>query len=131
MDEQIIVDKKKIQSQKKNQKRKEKRKLEKLKEKEVPKDEVIDLQEAEVPNTEEILELEVENLDLKYENELEWCISQLEAGIKSAKNTEQISESKKVIAKLRSTSYPKPGKRSLMRVVFGDYRTRMKEESIL
>jgi len=129
--EQIILDKKKNQSQKKNQKRKEKKKLEKLKENEVSKEETNNSEEETKKKTENILELESPNLDLKYEKELEWCIAQLEAGIKGAKNTEQITESKKVISKLRSPNYPKPGKRSLMKVVFGDYRTRMKEESIL
>lgn len=77
-----------------------------------------------------------------FEAELAWCIQQLELGLKHSENEEQgkkgsrswydtctAKESRKVIQKLKSEKYPKAGKRSLMRVVFGDYRKRMQEEA--
>eukprot|EP01118_Nematostelium_gracile_P013507 TRINITY_DN510_c0_g1_i3.p1 TRINITY_DN510_c0_g1~~TRINITY_DN510_c0_g1_i3.p1 ORF type:complete len:105 (+),score=34.92 TRINITY_DN510_c0_g1_i3:131-445(+) len=77
---------------------------------------------------EPIIESELTEEEI-YQKELQWCISQLEIGLKRA-TREQAAESNAVITKLRSDKYPKAGKRSLMRVVFGDYRKKMKEQGL-
>ncbi|KAL9650439.1 hypothetical protein ABK040_004663 [Willaertia magna] len=61
------------------------------------------------------------------DNELNWCIYQLEFGIKSKEADEyQKQESKKALTTLKSKKTPNAQKRQLMRVIFGDYRTLMK-----
>ena len=66
--------------------------------------------------------------DSTFEEELEWCVSQLIVGLLSGNpNPEQIKESKKVIDKLQGNKVSYVSKRQLMNVVFGDYRRRMRE----
>lgn len=66
-----------------------------------------------------------------FEDELEWCIRQLELGLQQSKVTvQQKQESEQLIAKLRSSKTPLPRKRQLMRSTFGDYRTKMKAQPL-
>ena len=67
------------------------------------------------------------------ENELEWCIRQLEIGLlRPAGKTSsgQKKEAELLIKKLSSTKTPIPRKRQLMHVNFGDYRQKMKEQPL-
>ena len=67
----------------------------------------------------------------KFEDELEWCISQLFLGlIRGRPNSEQVKESKRVINKLQGKKLSYVSKRQLMSVIFGDYRKLMKEHSL-
>ena len=62
-----------------------------------------------------------------FEEELVWCVRQLELGLMRDKVTPaQRKESEQLIKKLQSTKTPLPRKRQMMRAVFGDYRTAMK-----
>ena len=66
-----------------------------------------------------------------FEEELEWCIRQLELGLQQSKVTvQQKQESEQLIAKLRSSKTPLPRKRQLMRSTFGDYREKMKTQPL-
>ena len=72
--------------------------------------------------------MEVED---SFENEVEWCVSQLVIGlIRGSPNSEQIKESKRVIDKLQGSKLSYVSKRHLMSVVFGDYRKRMRDTSL-
>ena len=65
------------------------------------------------------------------QEELEWCIAQLELGLSRTDATKsQKVENEKFIRSLRSQKTPLPRKRQLMRNLFGDYRTRMVQEPI-
>lgn len=66
-----------------------------------------------------------------FEEELAWCIRQLELGLLRDKVTSaQRNESEQLIRKLSSEKTPLPRKRQLMRTVFGDYRTAMKKSPL-
>lgn len=61
------------------------------------------------------------------EEELEWCIRELELGLLKPKGaTQQKQEAQAIIKKLNSSKTPVPRKRQLMRATFGDYRSQMK-----
>ncbi|XP_032429500.1 UPF0488 protein C8orf33 homolog [Xiphophorus hellerii] len=61
--------------------------------------------------------------------ELNWCIEQLELGIKSQKGTpKQKEEASRALKTLRSSKAPLVKKRQLMRALTGDYRKKMEEE---
>ncbi|XP_054913925.1 UPF0488 protein C8orf33 homolog [Poeciliopsis prolifica] len=61
--------------------------------------------------------------------ELNWCIEQLELGIKSQKGTsKQKEEASRALKTLRSYKAPLVKKRQLMRALTGDYRKKMEEE---
>jgi hypothetical protein len=63
-----------------------------------------------------------------FEEEVEWCVSQLVLGILAGSpNAEQVKESKRVVDKLQGNKLSYVSKRQLMSVVFGDYRRRMRE----
>ncbi|KAL8175175.1 UNVERIFIED_CONTAM: hypothetical protein K2H54_015136 [Gekko kuhli] len=64
-----------------------------------------------------------------FQDELEWCISQLETGLLRLHPTpEQVEESQRVLRVLRSRKAPSVKKRQVMHRVFGDYRLKMAEE---
>ncbi|NXT24930.1 CH033 protein, partial [Syrrhaptes paradoxus] len=61
--------------------------------------------------------------------EVDWCVEQLELGLKTQKPTpRQAEEALRAIKTLRSDKAPLVKKRQLMRVMFGDYRKKMEEE---
>ncbi|KFV20463.1 UPF0488 protein C8orf33, partial [Tauraco erythrolophus] len=61
--------------------------------------------------------------------EVEWCVEQLELGLKTQKSTpKQAEEALRAIKTLRSDKAPLVKKRQLMRAMFGDFRKKMEEE---
>ncbi|XP_030340055.1 uncharacterized protein LOC115607205 isoform X2 [Strigops habroptila] len=61
--------------------------------------------------------------------EVDWCVEQLELGLKTQKSTpKQVEEALRAIKTLRNDKAPLVKKRQLMRVMFGDYRKKMEEE---
>ncbi|XP_026715118.1 uncharacterized protein LOC113485889 isoform X1 [Athene cunicularia] len=61
--------------------------------------------------------------------EVDWCVEQLELGLKTQKSTpKQAEEALRAIKTLRSDKAPLVKKRQLMRTMFGDYRKKMEEE---
>ncbi|KAK3730318.1 hypothetical protein QZH41_015366 [Actinostola sp. cb2023] len=67
--------------------------------------------------------------EAKLEEELAWCIGQLEIGLKvqtPEKNTANHTEH--LIKNLKSPKVPLPKKRQIMHSVFGDYRKKMQED---
>ncbi|KAJ3662137.1 hypothetical protein Zmor_006496 [Zophobas morio] len=73
-----------------------------------------------------------DNVEIQEQFELElcWCIQQLQRSLNSGKlNQKQVQEHTKVLNSLMSNSTPFIKKRQLMRLTFGDYRTKMTEES--
>eukprot|EP01135_Chromosphaera_perkinsii_P012312 Nk52_evm4s2635 gene=Nk52_evmTU4s2635 len=65
-----------------------------------------------------------------YEEELNWCIRQLNLGLKTKNpDQKQKEETHKYLKTLESTKSPLVKKRFLMNKLFGDYRAKMKAES--
>lgn len=61
--------------------------------------------------------------------ELDWCIEQLELGLRSQKGTpKQKEEASRALKTLRSSKAPLAKKRQVMRAMNGDYRKKMEEE---
>ncbi|XP_044289467.1 uncharacterized protein LOC123025075 [Varanus komodoensis] len=61
--------------------------------------------------------------------EVDWCVEQLELGLKTQKSTpKQMEEARRALRTLRSEKAVLAKKRQLMRALFGDYRTKMAEE---
>ncbi|NXS21120.1 CH033 protein, partial [Mystacornis crossleyi] len=61
--------------------------------------------------------------------EVDWCVNQLELGLRTQKPTpKQAEEALRAIRTLRSDKAPLVRKRQLMRAMFGDYRKKMQEE---
>ncbi|XP_072228936.1 UPF0488 protein C8orf33 homolog [Leuresthes tenuis] len=61
--------------------------------------------------------------------QLDWCIEQLELGMKSQKGTsKQKEEASHALKTLRSSKAPLVKKRQVMRVMTGDYRKKMEDE---
>ncbi|XP_061206785.1 UPF0488 protein C8orf33 homolog [Neopsephotus bourkii] len=61
--------------------------------------------------------------------EVDWCVEQLELGLKTQKSTpKQVDEALRAIKTLRSDKAPLVKKRQLMRAMFGNYRKKMEEE---
>ncbi|XP_062381564.1 UPF0488 protein C8orf33 homolog [Sardina pilchardus] len=61
--------------------------------------------------------------------ELDWCIEQLELGLRTRKTTpKQTEESVRALKTLRSPKAPLIKKRQVMRAVAGDYRSKMEQE---
>ncbi|XP_075575091.1 UPF0488 protein C8orf33 homolog isoform X2 [Pelecanus crispus] len=61
--------------------------------------------------------------------EVDWCMEQLELGLKTQKSTpKQVEEALRAIKTLRNDKAPLVKKRQLMRSMFGDYRKKMEEE---
>ncbi|XP_074867404.1 UPF0488 protein C8orf33 homolog isoform X3 [Carettochelys insculpta] len=64
-----------------------------------------------------------------FQDELEWCILQLEMGLLHLNPTpEQAEETQHILKVLRSHKAPFVKKRQVMNRVFGDYRSKMAEE---
>ncbi|XP_061849487.1 UPF0488 protein C8orf33 homolog [Colius striatus] len=63
------------------------------------------------------------------QKEVDWCVEQLELGLKTQKPTpRQAEEALRAIRTLRNAKAPLVKKRQLMRTMFGDYRKKMEEE---
>lgn len=61
--------------------------------------------------------------------QLDWCIEQLELGMRSQKGTpKQKEEASRALKTLRSSKAPLAKKRQVMRAMTGDYRKKMEEE---
>ncbi|XP_012694698.2 UPF0488 protein C8orf33 homolog isoform X1 [Clupea harengus] len=61
--------------------------------------------------------------------ELDWCIEQLELGLRTRKTTpKQTEEAVRALKTLRNPKAPLVKKRQLMRAVAGDYRSKMEQE---
>ncbi|GAA6227964.1 UPF0488 protein C8orf33 homolog [Lates japonicus] len=61
--------------------------------------------------------------------QLDWCIEQLELGMRSQKGTpKQKEEASRALKTLRSSKAPLVKKRQVMRAMTGDYRKKMEEE---
>ncbi|XP_060777151.1 UPF0488 protein C8orf33 homolog isoform X2 [Neoarius graeffei] len=61
--------------------------------------------------------------------ELDWCIEQLELGLRTQKSsTKQKEEASRALKTLRSSKAPLVKKRQVMRAVSGDYRKKMEED---
>uniref|UniRef100_A0A4X2KGU7 Uncharacterized protein n=1 Tax=Vombatus ursinus TaxID=29139 RepID=A0A4X2KGU7_VOMUR len=66
---------------------------------------------------------------LRLQRELDWCVEQLELGLRTQKSTpRQAEQAARAIKTLRSHRAELPKKRQVMRSLFGDYRTRMEED---
>ena len=71
-------------------------------------------------------ELVKEEKSCTFEEQVEWCIRQLELGLHRRDATKAQKDSNdKNIRTLRSLKVPVPRKRQLMRSLFGDYRSKM------
>ncbi|XP_022914513.2 UPF0488 protein CG14286 [Onthophagus taurus] len=65
----------------------------------------------------------------QFELELYWCIQQLQSGLRLGKlNPKQVQDHTKTLNTLMSKTAPLVKKRQVMRMAFGDYRTKMLEE---
>ncbi|NWY05943.1 CH033 protein, partial [Nothoprocta ornata] len=63
------------------------------------------------------------------QKEVDWCVEQLELGLKTQKpSPKQAEEALRAIKTLRSDKAPLVKKRQVMRTLFGDYRKRMEED---
>lgn len=79
----------------------------------------------------EPLEAVIGSRESSFDDELTWCIRQLELGLLRDKVTSsQRTESEMLLKKLQSQRTPIPRKRQLMRAVFGDYRSAMKQSPL-
>ena len=66
-----------------------------------------------------------------FEQELEWCIAQLELGmLRTGASKSQKQQNQKSIQTLQGSKTPLPRKRQVMRSLFGDYRSKMKTQPI-
>jgi len=66
-----------------------------------------------------------------YEDELAWCIAQLELGVlRSSTSKSQKDQHLKSMKILKSSKTQLPKKRQLMRSLFGDYRVKMKRQPL-
>ncbi|XP_054848699.1 UPF0488 protein C8orf33 homolog isoform X2 [Eublepharis macularius] len=69
--------------------------------------------------------------DAQVKREVDWCVEQLELGLKTQKATpKQMDEVLRAIRTLRSEKAVLAKKRQIMRVMFGDYRKKMAEERL-
>ncbi|XP_068614517.1 UPF0488 protein C8orf33 homolog [Brachionichthys hirsutus] len=70
-----------------------------------------------------------ESAEEQLNRQLDWCIEQLELGMKSKKGTQkQKEEASRALKTLRSSKAPHVKKRQVMRAMTGDYRRKMEEE---
>jgi len=78
-------------------------------------------------NQEEVLVVASED---NFEEELCWCIKQLELGLQNQKpSKEQAQKTTKIINQFKSNKIPKPKKRMLMKQTFGDYREKISKQN--
>ncbi|XP_015215499.2 UPF0488 protein C8orf33 homolog isoform X2 [Lepisosteus oculatus] len=83
-------------------------------------------QEAEPRNTGELAALSPEQ---QLARELDWCVEQLELGLRTQKSTpKQVEEANRALKTLRSDKAPLVKKRQVMRAMLGDYRKKMEDE---
>ncbi|XP_034049859.1 UPF0488 protein C8orf33 homolog [Thalassophryne amazonica] len=69
------------------------------------------------------------NAEEQLKRQLDWCIEQLEMGLRTQKGTpKQKEETSRALKTLRSSKAPLAKKRQVMRVTMGDYRSKMEEE---
>ena len=67
-------------------------------------------------------------VETTYEQELDWCIKQIEAGLKNNQVTpDQAKDSLSALKTLTDPTVPLVKKRQLMFIIFGDYRKLMKD----
>ncbi|XP_043082596.1 UPF0488 protein C8orf33 homolog [Puntigrus tetrazona] len=67
--------------------------------------------------------------DEQLSRELDWCIEQLELGLRTQKtSSKQREEASHALKTLRSSKAPLVKKRQVMRAISGDYRKKMEEE---
>ncbi|XP_074138907.1 UPF0488 protein C8orf33 homolog isoform X2 [Sminthopsis crassicaudata] len=72
---------------------------------------------------------EEQDEQLRLQRELDWCVEQLELGLKTQKsNPKQAEQVARAVRTLRSHRAELPKKRQVMRSLFGDYRARMEED---
>ncbi|XP_053936165.1 UPF0488 protein C8orf33 homolog isoform X2 [Cuculus canorus] len=72
---------------------------------------------------------ETSQSDEQLQKEVDWCVEQLELGLKMQKSTpKQTEEALRAIKTLRNDKAPLVKKRQVMRAIFGDYRKKMEEE---
>ncbi|XP_076616385.1 UPF0488 protein C8orf33 homolog [Chaetodon auriga] len=84
------------------------------------------LSSAEESHRDEDTELSAEE---QLNRQLDWCIEQLELGMRSQKGTpKQKEEASRALKTLRSSKAPLAKKRQVMRAMTGDYRKKMEEE---
>lgn len=70
------------------------------------------------------------NTEEQLQRQLDWCIEQLEHGLRSQKATpKQKEEASRALKTLRSSKAPLVKKRQVMRAMAGDYRKKMEEET--
>ncbi|XP_061088320.1 UPF0488 protein C8orf33 homolog isoform X2 [Conger conger] len=61
--------------------------------------------------------------------ELDWCVEQLELGLRTQKSSpKQMEEASRALKTLRSSKAPLVKKRQVMRSMFGDYRKKIEED---
>ena len=73
-----------------------------------------------------VFESTEEEKSFTFEEQVEWCIGQLELGLHHRDATKaQKDSNERNIRTLRSLKVPMPRKRQLMRSLFGDYRSKM------
>ncbi|XP_021267325.1 UPF0488 protein C8orf33 homolog isoform X2 [Numida meleagris] len=99
-----------------------------------------DIEETEIKRKAEVEANECQNKDASHQDEtsqsddqlrkeVDWCVEQLEIGLKTQKSTpKQIEDALRAIKTLRSDKAPLVKKRQVMRTIFGDYRKKMEEE---
>ncbi|XP_073687282.1 UPF0488 protein C8orf33 homolog [Garra rufa] len=90
-----------------------------------------DNQQKVVKSNEEAPKQETTELtpDEQLSRELDWCIEQLELGLRTQKtSSKQREEASRALKTLRSSKAPLVKKRQVMRAVSGDYRKKMEEE---
>jgi len=67
----------------------------------------------------------------KFELELKWCLDQLEAQLASKKlNQRQLDETARILKTLTNPKAHLVKKRQLMKMTFGDYRQKMRQEEL-
>ncbi|XP_022248381.1 UPF0488 protein CG14286-like isoform X2 [Limulus polyphemus] len=77
----------------------------------------------------EYLRAKEEDFVEKFEEELCWCINQLQLSIESKNvSQKQVEDSIKMLKTLQNPKAPLIKKRQVMRGAFGDYRLKMKED---
>ncbi|XP_020861924.1 UPF0488 protein C8orf33 homolog isoform X2 [Phascolarctos cinereus] len=78
---------------------------------------------------EEVAGVPEQDEQLRLQRELDWCVEQLELGLRTHKSTpKQAEQAARAIKTLRSNRAELPKKRQVMRSLFGDYRARMEED---
>ncbi|XP_068946924.1 UPF0488 protein C8orf33 homolog [Petaurus breviceps papuanus] len=78
---------------------------------------------------EEVAGVPDQDEQLRLQRELDWCVEQLELGLRTQKSTpKQAEQAARAVKTLRSNRAELPKKRQVMRALFGDYRALMEED---